>query len=130
VIVPDASVVIELLLRTGAASRIEDRLLDPRETLHAPHLLDLEVAQVLRRYVARGEMRPERARIALDLFGKFPISRYSHEPLLSRIWSLRHNLTAYDAAYVALSEGLRAPLLTRDKGIADASGHRADVEVI
>ena len=129
-IVPDASVVIELLLRTSAASRIEDRLLDPRETLHAPHLLDLEVAQVLRRYVARGEMRPERARIALDLFGKFPISRYSHEPLLSRIWSLRHNLTAYDAAYVALSEGLRATLLTRDKGIADASGHRADVEVI
>jgi predicted nucleic acid-binding protein len=130
VIVPDASVIIELLLRSAVATRIEDRLLDPRETLHAPHLLDLEVAQVLRRYVLRGEMRPERARLALDLFAKFPITRYSHEPLLPRIWILRGNLTAYDAAYVALSEGLRATLVTRDARLADAPGHRVKVELI
>jgi predicted nucleic acid-binding protein len=130
VIVPDASVIIELLLRTEASARIEDRLLDPRESLHAPHLLDLEVAQVLRRYVARGDMRPERGRLAIELLGKFPIARYAHEPLMSRIWMLRHNLTAYDAAYVALSEGLGATLLTRDAGIAKSSGHRADVELI
>jgi len=129
-IVPDASVIIELLLRTEASSRIEDRLLDPGETMHAPHLLDLEVAQVLRRYVARGEMRPERGRLAIDLLAKFPISRYTHEPLMPRIWMLRHNLTAYDAAYVALSEGLGATLLTRDARIADAAGHRAEVELI
>jgi predicted nucleic acid-binding protein len=130
VIVPDASVIIEMLLRTESAARIEDRLLDPRESLHAPHLLDLEVAQVLRRYVARGEMRPERGRLAVELLAKFPITRYSHEPLMSRIWSLRHNLTAYDAAYVALSEGLGAALLTRDARIADATGHRAEIELI
>jgi predicted nucleic acid-binding protein len=130
VIVPDASVIIEVLLRTASAARIEDRLLDPRESLHAPHLLDLEVAQVLRRYVARGEMRPERGRLSIELLAKFPITRYSHEPLMARIWSLRHNLTAYDAAYVALSEGLSATLLTRDAAIAEAAGHRAEVEVI
>jgi predicted nucleic acid-binding protein len=130
VIVPDASVIIEVLLRTESAGRIEDRILDPRESLHAPHLLDVEVAQVLRRYVARGEMRPERGRLAVELLAKFPITRYSHEPLMSRIWNLRHNLTAYDAAYVALSEGLGAALLTRDARIADATGHRANVELI
>jgi predicted nucleic acid-binding protein len=130
VIVPDASVVIEVLLRTAAAARIEDRLLDARETLHAPHLLDVEVAQVLRRYVARGEMRPERARLALDLLAKFPITRYSHEPLVPRIWTLRQNLTAYDAAYVALAEGLRATLVTRDAALSKSPGHRADVELI
>jgi predicted nucleic acid-binding protein len=130
VIVPDASVIIEVLLRTESAARIEDRLLDPRESLHAPHLLDVEVAQVLRRYVARGEMRPERGRLAIELLAKFPITRYSHEPLMSRIWNLRHNLTAYDAAYVALSEGLGATLLTRDASIAGAAGHRAEVELI
>jgi predicted nucleic acid-binding protein len=130
VIVPDASVIIEVLLRTESAARIEDRILDPRESLHAPHLLDVEVAQVLRRYVARGEMRPERGRLAVELLAKFPITRYSHEPLMSRIWNLRHNLTAYDAAYVALSEGLGAALLTRDARIADAAGHRAKVELI
>ena len=129
-IVPDASVILELLLRTEAAARIEDRVLDPRESLHAPHLLDLEVAQVLRRYVARGDMRPERGRLALELFAKFPITRYSHEPLLARIWILRQNFTAYDAAYVALSEGLGATLLTRDTRLADSPGHRADVELI
>jgi predicted nucleic acid-binding protein len=130
VIVPDASVIIEVLLRTESAARIEDRILDPRESLHAPHLLDVEVAQVFRRYVARGEMRPERGRLAVELLAKFPITRYSHEPLMSRIWNLRHNLTAYDAAYVALSEGLGAALLTRDARIADAAGHRANVELI
>lgn len=129
-IVPDASVIIEVLLRTVSAARIEDRILDPRESLHAPHLLDVEVAQVLRRYVSRGEMRPERGRLAVELLAKFPITRYSHEPLMSRIWNLRHNLTAYDAAYVALSEGLGATLLTRDASISNATGHRAEVELI
>lgn len=129
-IVTDASVVLEVLLRTSAAARIEDRILDPRESLHAPHLLDLEVAQVLRRYVSRRELSANRGQASLDLFAKFPIRRYTHEPLLSRIWSLRANLTAYDAAYVALAEGLGATLLTRDEGIAGAAGHTADVELI
>ena len=100
------------------------------ESLHAPHLIDLEVAQVLRRYVSRGEMYPDRARMALDLFARFPITRYSHEPLLPRIWELRSNLTAYDAAYVALAEGLGATMLTCDERLARAPGNRATIEVI
>ncbi len=129
-IVPDASVVLEVLLRTPAAPAIEHRLFDAGESLHAPHLLDLEVAQVLRRYVARGEITPLRGATCLELFSSFPIRRYSHEALLSRIWQLRENLTAYDAAYVALAEGLDATLVTRDERIGRAPGHRASVEMI
>lgn len=129
-IVTDASVILEVLLQTPAASRIEDRILSNRESLHAPHLIDLEVAQVLRRYVSRGEMYADRARMALDIFSKFPITRYSHEPLVQRIWALRSNLTAYDAAYVALAEGLGATVLTRDERLAGAPGNRATIELI
>jgi predicted nucleic acid-binding protein len=129
-IVPDASVLLEVLLRTPAALAIEERLLDPSESLHAPHLLDLEVAQVLRRYVQRGELTVERGTLSLDLLMQFPIRRYGHEPLIPRIWQLRENITAYDAAYVSLAEGLRATLLTRDVRLADAPGHAAKVELI
>lgn len=129
-IVPDASVILELLLRTPAARTIEPRLLGKRETLHAPALLDVEVAQVLRRYESRGEISAERGRLALDLLAQFPIERYSHEPLLQRIWTLRRNLTAYDAAYIALAEALKATFLTRDARVASSPGHQATVEVI
>jgi len=129
VIVPDASVILELLLRTRNAARLEDRLFGHNETLHAPHLLDIEVAQVLRRYGARGELSPARGQEALDVLARFPIARYAHQPLLSRVWALRANLTAYDAAYVALAEGLGATLLTRDARLAKAPGHRAAIEL-
>jgi predicted nucleic acid-binding protein len=130
VIVPDASVILELLLRTPAAHAIETRLFDEDETLHAPALLDVEVAQVLRRYESRGEISAERGRLALDLLAQFPIQRYPHEPLLQRIWTLRRNLTAYDAAYVALAEALDATFLTRDARVGRSAGHRAEVEVV
>jgi predicted nucleic acid-binding protein len=126
----DASVVVEVLLNTPAANTIAERLFTPRETLHAPHLMDVEVAQVLRRYVARGDVDPEHGRALILLLAQFPIARHPHQPLLSRIWELRGNFTAYDAAYVALAEGLRAPLLTRDKGLAAASGPATSVELI
>ena len=129
-IVIDASVVIEILLQTDDGIAIAGRLLESERTLHAPHLLDVEVAQVLRRYVARGELRAERARQALDVLAVFPVTRYSHEPLLERIWGLRENLTAYDAAYVALAEGLRAPLFTRDRHLATAPGVGGSVELV
>lgn len=129
-IVVDASVVVEVLLRTPAADAIAERLFTPRETLHAPHLMDVEVAQVLRRYVARGELQPEHGRALVALLAQFPITRHAHQPLLARIWTLRDNLTAYDAAYVALAEGLRAPLLTRDERLAAAPGALASVELI
>jgi predicted nucleic acid-binding protein len=130
VIVTDASVVLEVLLRTDAAARIESRLFDSGESIHVPHLLDVEVAQVLRRYVQRGEMAPHRGEHALELLARFPMARYSHEPLLRRVWALRSNVTAYDAVYVALAEGLEATLLTRDKGLATAPGHHANVELL
>ena len=129
-IVIDASAILEVLLRTDAGSRIEERILSPRETLHAPHLLDLEIAQVLRRYCATGDMEPERGFEALIDLADLPITRYPHDIYLSRIWELRHNLTAYDAAYVALAEALPAPLITRDMRLDSAPGHSAVIELI
>jgi predicted nucleic acid-binding protein len=130
VIVVDASAVLEVLLRTPAAAAVEERLFLPDETLHAPHLIDLEVAQVLRRYAAVGEIAAERGRLALADFADFPIERYPHTILLPRIWELRANLTAYDAAYLALAEVLDAALLTRDRKLVAATGHRARIELI
>ncbi len=129
-IVVDASAVLELLLGTESSPRAAARLLDPAESLHAPHLLDIEVAQVLRRFVAAGELTATRGREALDDLGAMPITRYPHDILLPRIWELRANLTAYDAAYVALAEALGAPVLTSDTRLARAPGHRARVELL
>ncbi|MGH7277862.1 MAG: type II toxin-antitoxin system VapC family toxin [Candidatus Rokuibacteriota bacterium] len=128
-IVVDASAVIELLLNTRHATRVAERLFVAGETLHAPHLLDLEVAQVLRRYAAGGDLSEERGDQALQDLGDLPLERYPHHLFLERIWALRHNLTAYDAAYVALAEALAAPLVTRDAAFARAR-HRATVQLL
>jgi predicted nucleic acid-binding protein len=128
-IVLDASAVIEVLLQTTAGAPMTERLLAPTESLHAPHLLDVEVAQILRRFVRRGEVAPDRARQALDDLASLPLEHYSHEVLLARVWTLRENFTAYDAAYVALAEILGATLLTRDTRLSRAPGHAARIEV-
>jgi predicted nucleic acid-binding protein len=130
VIVVDASALLEALLRTPAAEAVEKRLFDSRRTLHAPHLLDVEVAQVIRRYAATGELGQERGRAALADLTDFPLRRYPHGFLLPRVWELRDNLTAYDAVYVALAEALDATLLTRDQRLAAAAGHHAHVELV
>lgn len=117
-IVVDASVVLEILLQSNDGIAIAGRLLDREEPLSAPHLIDVEVTQVLRRYVLRGELYADRARQALDVLTVFPLKRYAHEPLLGRMWAHRETLTAYDAAYVALAEGLRGTLITRDRKLA------------
>jgi predicted nucleic acid-binding protein len=130
VIVVDASAVLELLLRTPAADGLARRLLHDDASLEAPHLLDLEVAQVIRRFWIAGSITAARAQEALSDFRDLRIHRHPHEPLLSRVWELRHNLTSYDAAYVALAEALGAPLLTRDTRLASAPGHRAVVEIV
>jgi predicted nucleic acid-binding protein len=130
VIVVDASAVLEVLLRTPAAEAVGGRLFDTRRTLHAPHLLDVEVAHVVRRYAATGEIDHERGREALADLADFPLRRYPHGLLLPRVWQLRNNLTAYDAVYVALAEALDAPLLTRDRRLAAAAGHHARVELV
>ncbi|HEY2920660.1 MAG TPA: type II toxin-antitoxin system VapC family toxin [Candidatus Binatia bacterium] len=129
-IVVDASALLEMLLNTPASSRVTERLFGRNDTLHAPHVLDLEVAQVLRRYTISGEMDAERSEQALEDLADLPLNRYPHDVFLFRIWALRRNLTAYDAAYIALAEALEAPLVTRDSALARAPGHRARVEVI
>jgi predicted nucleic acid-binding protein len=130
VIVLDASAAIELLLRTPAGQAVAKRIAVRDTSVHVPHLLDLEVAQVLRRYCSQKVLSAERAQLALDDLRALQLTRYAHEPMLVRIWALRDNLTAYDAAYVALAESLEAPLVTLDTRAAHASGHRAVVEVI
>lgn len=129
-IVIDASALLEVLLNTPASGRVAERLFAGNDTLHAPHVLDLEVAQVLRRYALSGEMDAERSEQALADLADLPLNRYPHDVFLFRIWALRRTLTAYDAAYVALAEALDAPLITRDAALARASGHRARVEII
>jgi predicted nucleic acid-binding protein len=127
--VVDASVVLEVLLQTPLAAAIEEHLFTS-EQLHAPHLIDLEVAQVLRRFVLRGDIQTERGRVALADYADFPIRRYPHDFLLPRVWDVRDNLTAYDAAYVALAEVLDATLLTHDRKLATAGGHQARIELL
>ena len=133
-IVLDASALLEVLLRTPAAKAVENRLFAPRQTLHAPHLLDVEVAQVIRRYALSGDIGAERGRLALADLADLPLRRYPHDFLLPRMWELRNSLTAYDAAYdaayVALAEALDTSLLTRDRRLAAAAGHRAEIELV
>jgi predicted nucleic acid-binding protein len=130
VIVLDASAVVELLLATARGAAVRARIAEPEESLHAPHLLDVEVAQVLRRYHLAGDLGAGRAREALADLADLPVSRYPHDVLLPRVWELRRSVTAYDAVYVALAEALRAPLLTFDRRLAGAPGHRARVEIL
>ena len=128
-IVLDASAAVDWLLQTSSGERIENRIYSRNETLHAPHLLDLEVTQVLRRLVLQKIVSSSRAGEAVGDLLDLRINRYPHVVLLPRIWQLRHNFSAYDAAYLALAEELDAVLITRDGGLASRSGHRAVVEV-
>ena len=128
-IVLDASAAVDWLLQTSAGEKIEKRIYSRNETLHAPQLLDLEVAQVLRRLVRQGILSVRRADEAVHDLLDLRLTRYPHLVLLSRIWQLRHNFSAYDAAYIVLAEKLGAPLLTRDARLAAASGHAARVEL-
>jgi predicted nucleic acid-binding protein len=130
VIVVDASAVLEVLLNTPSGPRVAKRLFADAETLHAPHLLDVEVAQVLRRYSLAGELDSARGLQALQDLLDFPLTRYPHDLLLPRIWELRHNITAYDAVYVALAEVLAAPLLTCDAALASIAGHYVRIDLV
>jgi predicted nucleic acid-binding protein len=129
VIVLDASAVVDLLVEAPGAERVAARIRSDR-SLHAPAVLDLEVAQAIRRFAASRQMSEDRGKRAIGDLLDLPVRRYPHLPLLERVWQLRTNLTAYDAAYVALAEALRATLLTRDRRLATVRGHRAKVEVV
>jgi len=125
-IVLDASAAIDWLLHTPAGIQIDRRIYSRSESVHIPHLLDLEVAQVLRRFVREGSLSAGRAEAALQDLMDARFTRYPHWWLLPRIWRLRHNLTAYDGAYTALAELLNAPLITRDGRVSSAAGHHFD----
>ena len=128
-IVLDASAVVDWLLQTPAGQRIENRIYSRNETLHAPHLLDLEVIQVLRRLARQGVVAVRRADEAVRDLLDLRVTRYPHLVLLPRIWQMRHNSSAYAAAYIVLAERLGAALVTRDGRLASASGHAAVIEL-
>ena len=125
----DASAAIDWLLQTTAGHQIESRIYSRGESLHAPHLLDLEVAQVLRRLVREAGVSAQRADQALQDLLNLRVTRYPHFVFLQHIWRLRHNLSAYDAAYVALAENLGATLITRDARLASTSARGVSIEL-
>ena len=126
----DASGAVEFLLNTAAGKKLAARLTDEAEIVHAPHLIDLEIAQVLRRYTRLGTLDARTAMLALDRWRSLDVQRYSHEPFLDRIWQLRHNVTAYDAIYVALAEALSTVLFTGDRRLVGAPGVTVAIELI
>ena len=128
-IVLDASAVVELLLDMSLAPQIEARVGED-SSLHAPAVLDLEVTQTVRRVCVSGQVPAERGSQAIADLADLPVRRYPHLPLLARIWQLRGNVSAYDAAYIALAEALAAPLVTRDRRLAATRGHRATIELV
>ena len=124
-IVLDASVVVELLTEGPLAGAIREKLSAQDETLAVPHLLDVEVASALRRLTQGQPTHSHRTNQFLDALATLPADRYSHIPLLRRIWELRHNFTAYDATYIALAEATDSVLYTADRRLE--RGHRARV---
>lgn len=129
-IVLDASALVELLLSTPAGRAIASRIADPRLGLHVPHVADLEVAQALRRYTKDDALDARAAAVALEDLHALDLQRHAHEPLLDRVWELRHNLSAYDAVYVALAEVLDTVVLTCDGRLSRTPGALRRVELV
>lgn len=128
-IVADASVFVEALLTKGELANTARAHLDSTE-VHAPHLLDLEVASALRRLAVRGIVSPDRASGALRQLSHALIYRHSHAPFLDRIWELRSSVGAYEATYIALAERAKTKLVTLDRRLAAAHGPRCEIQVL
>jgi predicted nucleic acid-binding protein len=127
VIVVDASALVDLLLESPPNAPLVARVTGVSE-MHVPHLVDVEFLSVVRRLESRDLLSAEQATIALRKLDQLPLHRYPHRALTSRVWELRHSLTAYDAQYVVLAETLGLPLVSCDLKLATATGHRAVVE--
>ncbi len=121
----DASVAVAALLNAGPARRAFSD-----EQLHAPHLIDSEVANALRREVAGQRLEVGDAWTALDRWRRLALTRYPVVGLLERVWDLRDSISAYDAAYVALAELLDCALLTADTRLSRAPGSRCSITVV
>ena len=121
----DASVVVELLTNGALADAIRSDLARRDESFIVPHLIDVEVMSALRRLVAGQRIGADRSDEFLTELAALPAERYSHTPLIGRVWELRHNFTAYDAAYIALAEETNATLYTSDEKLC--KGHRTRV---
>lgn len=127
----DASAVVEWLLGSERGQAVVAELRrDADQLFQAPDLLDVEVVQALRRMARTRVLTDERAAGAVALLAELPIDRCPAGPLVGRMWTLRNNLSAYDAAYVSLAEALDCPLLTCDERCAKAPGHLAEVRVV
>ena len=127
-VVVDSSAILDLLLGNRTAPALRTRFLQ-EEKLQAPHLIDLEVLQVLRRHARFGDLDVARARTAIEHHHRLPIERHPHEPFIALIWQLRNNFTSYDAMYVALGIALEATLITADGPLARAAAPFLPVEV-
>jgi predicted nucleic acid-binding protein len=126
-IVLDASVVVELLFNGDLANSIRNELALRDESFIVPHLLDVEVVGAVRKLVANQRIDSHRSGQLLAGLAALPAERYSHTPLLGRIWELRNNFTAYDATYIALAEATNSVLYTSEEKLR--KGHRARVVV-
>ncbi len=130
-IVADASVVVELLLNRDAPAGVEMGMrIERDEAVCAPHLLDAEVGQALRRLAHQGQMTAPRASASLNNLVRLPIQRYAHGWLLPRAFELRDNVTVYDGLYLALAEALDVPLLSCDSALVNVPGCTASVEIL
>ena len=125
----EASGAVELVLNTAADKRIASRLDDPAQIIHAPHLIDVEIAHVLRRYTLHGVLNAARCERALSQWRELDVERHSHDLFLDRMWQLRHNVSAYDAAYVALTEALSTVLVTGDGRLQRVPGLAIRIEL-
>lgn len=121
----DASAAVAALLNEGDA-----RTMLAFERLAAPHLVDAEIAQALRRQAIAGKIAADDASRALRTWSLLGVDRYPGAGLHERVWALRHNLTADDATYVALAEALEAPLVTADAKLAASTGPSCAITVV
>lgn len=129
-LVVDASVLVDLFIGSPAAGAIFERPFRSEAELHAPHSIDVEVANGIRKLWRRGLLVDRDVDIIADTYPRIAIVRHSAAPILHRIWRLRYNHTPYDAAYVALAEWLDLPFVTRDRRLSQSSGHAARIEYI